>query len=101
MHGSSVGDAARDLLDYLRMLRTHARRAVTTAAYVVGALTFMAASHAFAQSQPTKSVEIDATKPWTDTGVTVKAGESVTVTVDGEIHIGPGELDAMTPAGIP
>jgi hypothetical protein len=74
---------------------------MTTALCVVGALAFLADSHAFAQSTPTKSVEIDATKPWTDTGITVRAGESVTVTVDGEIHIGPGELDAMVPAGIP
>jgi MYXO-CTERM domain-containing protein len=41
------------------------------------------------------------TKPWTNTGVTVKTGETITVSASGEIHFGPPPIDHITPAGKP
>jgi hypothetical protein len=38
---------------------------------------------------------------WTDTGVTLRSGDSVTIRLSGRIHFGAPPIDRLSPAGIP
>jgi len=44
---------------------------------------------------------IGARAVWTDTGVRVRAGASVTITATGRIHFGSAPISQLSPAGIP
>jgi len=44
-------------------------------------------------------VQISSARRWTNTGITVTAGESVTINASGYIHFGPPPIEHMSPAG--
>ena len=83
------------------MTRTHARLRFPAAVFAGVVLVLVSAPFALARSMQAQSVEIAATEPWTDSGITVEAGESVTVVADGEVSFGSGPLGSMPPSGVP
>ena len=46
-------------------------------------------------------VTVKPAQVFTDTGVTVKAGDSVTITASGRMHFGGGKIASLTPGGHP
>lgn len=46
------------------------------------------------------TVTVSATQRWTPTGIAIRQGETLTITADGEIRIGPSPDDRATPDGI-
>src|SRR5580704_17386958 len=57
----------------------------------------------FAMAQTTKTVTVPAAQLWTDTGITLVAGQTVNITASGSIYVGgriPGWINA-TPNGQP
>jgi hypothetical protein len=44
---------------------------------------------------------VAAREAWTDTGIRLRAGASVTITATGLIHFGSGPISRLSPAGIP
>lgn len=57
------------------------------------------APSAYAQSVSHRPVA--AREVWTDTGVRVRAGTSVTITATGLVHFGSGPISRITPDGVP
>ena len=49
----------------------------------------------------TTTVQVEARHPFTRTGVTVKAGDKVTITATGKMYFGGGNLTAVAPTGVP
>ncbi len=47
------------------------------------------------------TIKVQPAKIYTDTGLSVKAGETVTVSAKGRIHFGGGKIANLSPAGIP
>jgi len=45
------------------------------------------------------TVHVDATQPWTDTGLTVNQGDRVSFAASGQIQVGPSRRDTATPDG--
>jgi hypothetical protein len=82
------------------MFQTYAR-CVPTAICLTVAFTLISASVASARSMQAQPIEVGSTEPWTDTDISVRAGEKVTVAAEGRVHFGPGPLDAILPAGVP
>lgn len=56
-------------------------------------------SSAYAESVSRRAV--GAREVWTDTGVRMRTGASVTITATGLIHFGSGPISRLSPAGIP
>jgi hypothetical protein len=45
------------------------------------------------------TVRVDATQPWTDTGLTVNQGDRLSFIASGQIQVGPSRRDTATPDG--
>jgi hypothetical protein len=70
-------------------------------AFVIMATSMLVAS---ARGASTSSISIPAVQPWTDTGVTLTAGQQVAITASGTIYVGAlsnSALDNETPNGQP
>ena len=66
-------------------------------AVVAGVLSLHAAPVDAAEA----TVEVLASAPWTPTDVTVAAGDTLTITAEGAMHLGPVEaLDRVAPDGV-
>ncbi len=89
--------------EVLRMCGKDRRRlgAVLAAAGALALSTSLVAtaSPSFAETVTRRSVSSG--RVWTDTGVRLRAGSSVTVTASGLIHFGAGRINQLSPTGIP
>lgn len=47
-----------------------------------------------------RAITVQANQPWTDTGITVRAGQMVTFTTTGEIDVWPGRASAASANGV-
>ena len=54
-----------------------------------------------AKTAPPVRVELQSRQVYTGTGITLRAGDSVSITASGKIHFGGGEIKSMSPSGIP
>jgi hypothetical protein len=45
-------------------------------------------------------VSVASSRTWTNTGVTVHAGDSISIRATGIVHFGPGDIAAVPPAGL-
>ena len=75
------------------------RLLVWTIGFVV-ALSVAAASPASA-TPDVSHVPLQSQREYTSTGITLRAGDSVSITASGKIHFGGGEIKSMSPPGIP
>ena len=67
-------------------------------------LTVVAAPASIAHAEPTKqpvAVNVSSSQRWTKTGLTVKTGETITISASGTMSLGPAPIESLGPAGKP
>jgi len=76
--------------------------AVLAATAAVASPAFAAPARRAAPSPPTVlHIALQSRQVYTSTGVTLRAGDSVSISASGQIRFGGGKIAAMTPPGIP
>ncbi len=81
--------------------RGRVRNSATLLALALLATMALPATVAGAATAAPVKIEISSAKRWTNTGITVTAGEVVTINASGDMHFGPKPIDHMTPNGRP
>src|SRR5689334_717 len=76
-------------------------RAASTGVVALAIACLLGAAPASAAAAAEHKVSVDPTHIYTDTGVAVHRGDSVTVTASGHIHFGGGPISKLDPTGIP
>ena len=85
----------------LRPKRVGGGSAGTCALALAIACLLVAAPAGAAQQSAEHNVTVNPKPIYTDTGIAVHKGDTVTITASGKLHFGGGQISALDPAGIP